>query len=100
MIRRCSKDANHDEIVSMFERLGCTVVERHKTGIPGDPDIEVGCVGVNHLVEIKNPATHYGRKGLNANQDAFSRDWRGEKPYIVTSVHEAAALVQNWRRAA
>ncbi|WP_141233353.1 hypothetical protein [Lysobacter antibioticus] len=83
-----------------FEELGCSVVELHHAGIPGFPDLVVGCLGVNHLVEVKNPDTAYGRAGLNANQQTFNRDWRGERMFAVSSLDEAAALVQNWRRAA
>ncbi|UHQ21910.1 hypothetical protein LVB77_14675 [Lysobacter sp. 5GHs7-4] len=97
MSRRASKDANHDEIVEHFELLGCSVAELHNAGLPGWPDTVVGCIGVNHLVEIKNPATAYGRRGLNPNQQHFSRDWRGEKVWAVCSTDEATALVQNWR---
>ena len=99
MTRRASKDANHDAIVRRFQDLGCSVVEIHATGIPGLPDLACGCVGVTHLVEIKNPGTAYGRQGFNANQTAFARDWRGGRVWVVRSEDEAMALVQNWRRA-
>ena len=69
------------------------------TGISGFPDLVVGCVGRNHLVEAKNPKTAYGRRGLNDNQTAFARDWRGERIFTVSSEDEVIALVQNWRRA-
>lgn len=97
---RASKDGNHDEIVRRFRQLGCSVLETIKTGIPGFPDCVVGCIGKTFLVEIKNPETRYGRAGLNSNQTAFERDWRGGKLYAVTSEDEATALVQNWRRGA
>ena len=99
MTRRASKDGNHDAIVARFRELGCSVVEIHATGIPGLPDLGVGCVGVTHLIEIKNPDTSYGRHGFNSNQTAFARDWRGGRVWVVRSEDEATALVQNWRRA-
>lgn len=97
---KCSKkDANHNPIVRRFRDLGCTVMETVNTGIPGFPDLVVGAVGQNHLVELKNPDSAYGRRGLNDNQTAFARDWRGERIYTVSSEDEVVAVVQNWRRA-
>lgn len=100
MKRRASKDGNHDNLVQHFEVLGCSVAELHNAGLAGWPDLVVGCIGRNHLVEIKNPDTAYGRAGLNGNQRHFSRDWRGGMVYTVSSADEATVLVQNWRRAA
>ena len=99
-MRHSKKDANHDEIVATFRALGCSVVETNLPPIAGFPDSLVGCVAKNHLVEIKSLDSSYGRRGLNANQCAFARDWRGGPVHTVTSRDEAIALVQNWRRAA
>jgi hypothetical protein len=94
---RGSRDANHADVVSMFERLGCTVADTAFAGVPNWPDLVVGCVGVNHLVEIKNPDTRYGRAGLNPGQSAFARDWRGGAIEVVESVEDAVTLVMSWR---
>lgn len=99
-MRRASKDKNHDPIVAVFRQAGNSVAELVSTGLPGWPDTVVGCVGVNHLVEIKNPETAYGRAGLNGNQTAFAQEWRGERVWTVSTTDEALALVQNWRRGA
>ena len=95
---RSKKDANHDDIVALFRELGCSVIEMHATGIPGFPDLACGAIGRTHLVEVKNRETAYGRRGLNDNQTAFARDWRGERIYTVSSEDEVIAVVQNWRR--
>jgi len=100
MTRKSKKDANHNEIALRFIQLGCSVVQVHDAGISGLPDLVVGCIGRNFLVEVKNPETRYGRAGLNGNQTAFARDWRGAAVIHVCSVDEATAVVQNWRRAA
>lgn len=94
------RDGNHAELTRAFEKLGCSVADLSGAGIPGWPDVVVGCVGVERLVEFKNPETRYGRAGLNPNQQAFSRDWRGGQLFAVSTVEEAAALVGNWRRRA
>ena len=97
---RAKRDANHAPIARLFEALGCSVTELPHAGVPGFPDLVVGCVGVNHLVEVKNPETRYGRAGLNPNQQAFNRDWRGAPMVAICTEDEASAVVQNWRRAA
>lgn len=99
-IARARKDANHNELVALFERLGCTVAQMHACGVPGFPDIAVGSMGRTFLVELKNPNSRYGRSGLNANQSAFARDWRGGKVYMASTTDEVVNLVQYWRRAA
>jgi hypothetical protein len=96
---RARKDNNHDAIVARFQQLGCSVIEMHATGIPGFPDLAIGCIGITHFVEVKNPDSAYGRSGFNGNQTTFNRDWRGEKVWMCCSEDEATALVQNWRRA-
>ena len=97
---RGSKDGNHDDIAQALRDLGCSVLDAHQCGIPNFPDIIAGLLGRTVIIEVKNPATHYGRAGLTAGQSAFARDWRGGQVYVVTSRDEAIALVQNLRRAA
>lgn len=97
---RSKRDANHGALTKAFEQLGCTVKDLSHAGIPGWPDVVVGCIGRNHLVEFKNPETAYGRAGLNQNQQAFARDWRGGPLYAVSTEEEVEALVRNWRRVA
>lgn len=98
MSARARKDANHNELVSLFERLGCTVAQMHACGVPGFPDIAVGAMGKTFLVELKNPNTSYGKRGLNPNQSAFSRDWRGGRVYMASTADDVIELVQQWRR--
>lgn len=92
------RDGNHASLVTCFVQLGCTVADLSHAGIAGWPDIVVGCCGMERLVELKNPETRYGRAGLNKNQQAFSRDWRGGPVFVASTPDEVAALVINWRR--
>lgn len=94
------RDQNHAPIAKAFTDLGCTVVDVSHSGIAGFPDLVVGVLGRWHVVEIKNPETRYGKAGLNGNQSAFDQESRGEPMWVVSTADEAAALVQNWRRAA
>lgn len=97
-LRRAAKrDANHGVIVDRFRALGCSVFETDRVG-EGFPDLVVGTLGLNFLVECKNPETRYGRAGLNGNQTAFNSAWRGDKVWLVCSEDEATAVVRNWRR--
>lgn len=91
------RDGTHDARTKDFIDCGCTVVDLHATGIPGLPDICVGCLGLNHLVEIKDNSTAYGRAGLNANQSAFQRDWNGGPVYVVATLSDVIELVKLWR---
>ena len=95
---RGSKDHNHDEVRDAFSALGCSVADLHNAGVPGWPDIVVGCIGVNHLVEVKNLDTRYGRAGLNPEQAAFARDWRGGPVEVAYTPEDAIALVSRWRK--
>lgn len=97
---RSKRDANHAELAKRFEDLGCTVQDLSHAGVAGWPDVVVGCIGRNHLVEFKNPGTAYGRAGLNANQREFAQRWRGGQMYAVSTPDEVDVLVQNWRRSA
>lgn len=97
-VRRGKKDANHDALKLVFQQMGCSVADLYNAGLPGFPDVVVGITGRDYLVEIKNPETRYGRAGLNSNQTAFARDWRGGQLYVVSTPDEVAALVNNLRR--
>lgn len=97
-MRRGRRDANHGELSELFKALGCSWVDLTDTGIPGWPDGACGLFNVTHLVEIKSKDSAYGRSGLNPNQAAFYRDWKGEKPYVVSTPDEVVALVNSWRQ--
>jgi len=95
---RGRKDANHDDVVGWLKGLGCSVIELHKTGIPGFPDLVVGAIGRTHLVEIKNTGTAYGRAGFSETQMAFNRDWRGAKVWLVSDLDGVTEMVNSWRK--
>ena len=96
MRRAAKRDANHAPIVNTFRQMGCTVFETDRVG-EGFPDVVLGLLGASHLIEIKNPATHYGRGGLNKTQSAFAASWRGSPVTVITSEDEAMAFVRDIR---
>lgn len=69
---RLGKDANHDAIVAEFKRLGCGVrdMSEHGSGVP-DLFVSVPEYDGIFMVEVKNPNTEYGRKGLSSPQRRF-----------------------------
>lgn len=98
MKRRGSRDHNHKLLSDHFEALGCSVTDLALAGVNGLPDIAVGCMGRTYLVELKNPDTAYGRKGMNTDQQRFAERWRGGQVYCVSTIEEVEILVANWRR--
>lgn len=96
MRRAAKRDANHKPVVDTFRALGCSVFETDRVG-EGFPDLVLGMLGENILIEIKNPETHYGRAGLSGSQSAFNDGWRGAKVVVICSADEAAAFVLNKR---
>lgn len=97
-LKRGRKDDNHNAMKMAFEHMGCSVVDLYDAGIAGLPDLIVGMAGTTLIVEVKNPDTNYGRAGLNANQSAFARDWRGAPVRVVTCVQDVVQLVNATRR--
>jgi hypothetical protein len=93
VIRRGRRDSVEAEVVRAFIDLGCTVWR-----IDRPVDLLVGCAGRNYLVEVKSGTSGYG-KALNGNQALFSETWRGGRVFIARSQADAAALVQEWRKA-
>lgn len=97
--RRSRKDNNHDGLANLFRQLGVSAIDMIDTGIPGWPDLACGVMSRTYLVEIKSLDTAYGRSGLNSNQTAFQRDWRGSPIEVVSTEDEVIALVRKWRGA-
>jgi hypothetical protein len=96
-VRGGTKDLNHDAIAAVFEQLGCSVCHTHEAG-GGFPDMVVGLIGITALVEVKNPETGYGKRGLTDSQKRFAGKWRGSPINVVHSEQEAIELVQDMRR--
>lgn len=85
------KDANHNELVAAMESLGLCVYDVSGLG-RGLPDCLVWVRGEWQLVEIKNPKTGYGRRGLNSIQKRWIGQWRGGPVFIVRTTEDVANL--------
>lgn len=86
------KDANHGEIVAALKAHGVSVIDTSGLG-GGFPDLICGFSGLTLLVEIKNPKTSYGRRGLNSNQAKWKQEWTGGPYSVVSSVESAIRAV-------
>jgi hypothetical protein len=77
-------DENQPAIVKMLRERGASV------DIIGRPvDLLVGFNGQTAMVEVKNPATRYGRKGENGNQKSFLSEWKGG---LYACIHDASGV--------
>jgi len=88
------KDANHFEIVDALKKAGAYVLDMSHVG-SGFPDLIVGAHQKTMLVEIKNPKTAYGKKGLNKNQQKWKEQWVGGPYCIVDSIEGATRAVNS-----
>lgn len=79
-------DSNQAAIVKRFRDLYCTVHSLHEVG-NGCPDIVVGILGRNYLVEIKTATGE-----LEESQIAWHAAWKGQV-CVIRSEAEATALV-------
>jgi hypothetical protein len=91
MRRAAKRDIAEPLIVETFRKAGCTVERMDQPC-----DLLVGVHGVTHLVEVKTCSKGYG-KGLNGNQEAFARQWRGGPVRVVRTPEDALSLVNEWR---
>lgn len=100
---RAKLDSNHFEVIAAFKAFGAGVIDASTMGA-GFPDLLVNINGSAQLVEVKNPNTEYGRKGLTAAQQRFADEWRGSPVHIVRTVEDVQHFIaqidydlQEWR---
>ena len=97
--KRTTVDGNHDELVGVFEDMGCTWLEL--SNVAGALDGLLGVNKIDQRVEFKNPLAMRGKKQAleltPAETDEFDR-WKGRPPVVVTTQQEAVELVNLLRR--
>lgn len=94
--QRARRDANHSEIVRVFESLGATVFD--VSGVAGALDLVIGVSGIDQRVEIKDGAKTLSEKKLTKAEVEVFQEWRGRKPVVVESVEDAINLINQLRR--
>jgi hypothetical protein len=73
-MRAAKVDQNQAQVVSALRAAGARVLSLAKLG-EGCPDLLIGYAGLLILMELKNPGTARGRKGLNEAQRLFFAEW-------------------------
>ena len=100
-VRRAHRlDANHAELVSEFEKHGCSVLSLAGLG-NGAPDICVGFGGLQLMCELKNSAQPPSKRKLTPDEERFKMNWTGGYRLVqnVDDVTKTVQLLQGWHRA-
>jgi hypothetical protein len=74
--RAARTDGNQTLIIDAFRAGGATVAPTHAAG-EGFPDLVVGYMGENRLVEVKNGNNPPSKRKLTPDQVGFHSTWRG-----------------------
>ena len=88
MRKAARRDQNEKEIVDALRAMGATVYY-----IDDPCDLLVGYHNKTLLMEVKNPASPYGKKGFNENQKHFAENWKGGPFCLVDSVESALRML-------
>ena len=93
-MRKAAKtDANHSQVVNALRQVGASVQSLAATD-KGCPDLLVGYLGINYLMEIKDGDKVLSKQKLNIDQEHWHNFWRGSV-YVVKSVDEALKILQD-----
>lgn len=84
-------DGNHKDIVEILRAVGCSVQSLAAVG-SGCPDLLVGRLGRNWLLEIKDGSLAPSAQQLTPKQVDWHEGWRGQVT-VVRSKDEALAVV-------
>ena len=96
-MRRVARvDANHKAVTEAFRAMGCSVTSTAQLG-KGFPDLCVGVVGRNLLIEVKDSAKRPSARKLTPDQEEFKATWRGSILY-VDNAREVLGIVNAMRR--
>jgi hypothetical protein len=87
LVRRAAKrDQSEKAIVEYLRKAGWSVL---KLSLEDAPDLLCGRHGATVLIECKS-----GNKKLRPGQAKWGREWKGDPPYVIRTVDEAAALTR------
>lgn len=90
-VQRCKVDANHGEIVAALRKNGMVTFSTAALG-RGFPDLVVGFMGINILLEVKDGTKSASERKLTEDEAKFINDWAGQVA-VVTSAEEAVETV-------
>jgi hypothetical protein len=75
------RDDNERPIIDALEAVGASV---QPLSIKGVPDLLVGFLGTNYLLEVKQPG-----RGLTTDQLEWRNEWKGPPPTVVNTPADA-----------
>ena len=91
-MRRAARiDGNQEEVIKQLRSHGCSVQPLHTVG-GGVPDLLVGYMGTNYLIELKDGSKKPSERRLNSKQVEWHTTWRGTV-VKVESWEEALAVI-------
>jgi len=88
-------DVTQPAIVQTFRQMGARVQVLSFVG-KGFPDLLICYRGTLALVEVKDGDKSASRRRLTPDEQAWHDEWEGAPLYIIASVDEAAALLNEW----
>jgi hypothetical protein len=91
MRRAAKKDHNHNELSDAFKSFGCSVADTSRLG-NDFPDMIIGLLGINVLIEIKRDDVSPSKSKLTDGQFKFLHEWRGWTA-VVRNVDDALRIV-------
>ena len=92
MRRAARTDKNHEQVVNVLRQMGASVQSLAATG-KGCPDLLVGYLGINYLMEVKDGDKVLSKQKLTIDQEDWHSLWRGTV-HIVKSVDEALLILK------
>lgn len=84
-------DGNHKDIVEMLRAVGCSVQSLAAVG-DGCPDLLVGRLGLNWIMELKDGSLVPSQQLLTPKQVLWHRAWRGQL-VVVRNRDEALRVI-------
>ncbi len=90
MRKKARVDANQKEIVQELRKRGISVLHTHQLG-KGAPDIIVGYMNSNYLIELKDGNKSKSQQRLTKDELDFSLKWSGS--YAVCNSLEQILLL-------
>ena len=91
MRRIARTDKNHKEIADHFRFLGASVQPTHTIG-KGFPDMVVGYMGHNYLIEVKDENKCPSKQKLTEHEQRFFDNWQG-RVHVVKNLQDVRRLI-------
>lgn len=76
-------DSNQAALVKELRQMGLSVAVTSSLG-HGFPDIICGFLGVNYMLEVKNPDKPPSARVLTGDEQQFADNWKGQIATVMT----------------